>query len=80
VVAYAFIESKTVSVYKKLRESLETRGFTILAAVVDGRRGVKEVFLDIVQMCQFHQLMILRRYLTMNPRLEAGKKLREISS
>ncbi len=42
-----------------------------LAAVIDGRKGGKEVFSDVpVQMCQYHQLMILRRYLTMNPRLE----------
>ena len=46
----------------------------------NGRKGVKEVFSDVpVQMCQYHQLMILRRYLTMNPRLEAGKELRIIS-
>ena len=55
-------------------------GATILAAVIDGRKGIREVFADVpVQMCQYHQLMILGRYLTMNPRLEAGRELRTIS-
>ncbi|MFA4838056.1 MAG: hypothetical protein WC703_01090 [Candidatus Neomarinimicrobiota bacterium] len=79
-IAYAFIETETASIYRRLRETIQGFGFTLLAAVVDGRKGIKEVFDDVpVQMCQFHQLMILRRYLTMNPRLEAGRELREIS-
>jgi len=77
---YAFIESETALIYKTLRNNIERRGFTVLAAVIDGRKGIREVFSDVpVQMCQYHQLMILRRYLTMNPRLEAGRELRTIS-
>ena len=80
VLTYAFIESETALIYKTLRNNIERRGFTVLAAVIDGRKGIREVFADVpVQMCQYHQLMILRRYLTMNPRLEAGRELRTIS-
>jgi len=80
VLTYAFIKSETALIYRILRDNIESTGFRILAAVIDGRKGVKEVFSDVpVQMCQYHQLMILRRYLTMNPRLEAGKELRIIS-
>lgn len=80
VLTYAFVESETALIYKTLRNNIERRGFTILAAVIDGRKGIREVFSDVpVQMCQYHQLMILRRYLTMNPRLEAGQELRTIS-
>ena len=65
--------------YSNLRANIEARGFTLLAAVVDGRKGIREVFSDIpVQMCQFYQLMIIRCYLTMYPRLEAGKELNEL--
>ena len=80
VLTYAFIERETALIYKTLRSNIELHGFIVLAAVIDGRKGVKEVFTDVpVQMCQYHQLMILRRYLTMNPRLEAGRELRTIS-
>lgn len=48
--------------------------------VLDGKKGVREVFSDIpVQMCHFHQIAILRRYLTLKPKTEAGKELRETS-
>ena len=29
-------------------------------------------------MCHFHQVAIIRRYITNNPKLEAGKELKEI--
>lgn len=38
------------------------------------------MFLDLpVQMCQFHQIAIINRYLTGKPKLEAGKELRSIA-
>jgi hypothetical protein len=49
------------------------------AIVLDGRKGVREVFSDIpAQMCLFHQKMILRRYLTLNPKLPAGIELKAL--
>jgi hypothetical protein len=30
-------------------------------------------------MCQFHQVAIIRRYITNNPKLEAGKELKQLS-
>ena len=62
-----------------MRKYIEEKGFRILAVVLDGRKGIKEVFSDVpVQMCQFHQKMILRRYLTLNPRLEPAKQLKHL--
>jgi len=79
VLTYAFIESETALIYRILRNTIEQHGFIVLAAVIDGRKGIKKVFADVpVQMCQYHQLMILRHYLTMNPRLEAGVELKII--
>ena len=47
--------------------------------VLDGKRGVREIFKDIpVQMCHFHQKQIIRRYLTNQPKLEASIELKEI--
>lgn len=31
-----------------------------------------------VHMCQFHQVAIIRRYITINPKLEAGKELKQL--
>lgn len=71
---------ETIDVYRRGRYELENMGFTIQAAVLDGRPGVREVFNDIpVQMCQFHQKMIVNRYLTTRPKLEASIELREIT-
>lgn len=48
--------------------------------VIDGRKGVKELFSDIpVQICQFHQIKTVNRYLTRKPKLEAAQELRLIA-
>ena len=60
--------------YRLARQELQNKGFIIKAVVLDGKRGVREVFSGIpVQMCQFHQAAILKRYLTSMPKTEAGQ-------
>jgi hypothetical protein len=74
------IHSETPGQYEQLKIELEQRGYCIKAAVLDGKRGVRNVFNGIpVQMCQFHQVAIVNRYLTTRPILEAGKELRQIA-
>lgn len=59
---------------------LEAQGYQLMAAVIDGKRGVREVFEDIpVQLCQFHQMATVRRYLTARPKLPAGQELRALT-
>ena len=71
---------ETVEVYATCRERLESLGFKILAAVIDGKPGLAEVFKDVpVQMCQFHQIAIVTRYLTRQPKLPAGLELRQLA-
>jgi hypothetical protein len=73
---WAWIESETKEAYALLRTHIESRGFTLRAVVLDGRTGIPRVFSDIpVQICQFHQLQIVRRKLTLRPETEAGQKL-----
>lgn len=49
------------------------------AAVIDGRRGLATVFNDIpVQVCHFHQMKTVTKYLTKKPQTDAGKALRAI--
>lgn len=74
------ITAETIAEYRVARQTLEQQGFILQAAVIDGKQGVFGVFADIpVQMCQFHQMMIIRRYLTLRPKLEAGKELRAVT-
>ncbi|TSC78649.1 MAG: hypothetical protein G01um101429_717 [Parcubacteria group bacterium Gr01-1014_29] len=74
------VTAETPAEYLQARRNVEQQGFIIQVAVVDGKRGVTKVFSDIpVQMCQFHQITIMRRYLTSRPKLEAGKELRAIT-
>jgi len=62
-----------------LRTNIESRGFKLTAVVLDGRTGIPRVFSDIlVQICQFHQLQIVRRKLTLRPETEAGQTLLSI--
>ena len=67
---------ETAGQYEQLKLELESKGFTIKAVVLDGRPGIRDVFRGIpAQMCQFHQVAIIRRYLTSRPKLEAAKEL-----
>ena len=62
--------------YYYAKKILETKGWSFTVAVVDGRRGLFNVFKGIpVQMCQFHQIKIVIRYITTRPRTETGKEL-----
>jgi hypothetical protein len=58
--------------------SYQFKSFTI-----DGRRGVinllKRKFPNVpIQLCQFHQIAIVRRYTTNNPKTDCGKELKEL--
>ncbi len=74
-----YVTTETNALYRQGIKELELRGFTILAIVCDGRRGLLQSFGNIpVQMCQFHQHAIIRRYLTRNPRMPASRELTEV--
>lgn len=73
--------TETADRYRELRSRLEGQGFKIQAAVIDGKPGLLEVFENIpMQMCHFHQMAIMTRYLTTRPKLPAGKELRQAAS
>lgn len=75
-IRFQFVPGENPAMYREMRKELEQEGFVFQAIVLDGRRGVREVFSDIpVQMCHFHQGQILKRYLTSKPKLLAGQEL-----
>lgn len=74
------IVSETINEYLQARIKIENMGFNIKAVVLDGRPGVRNLFLDVpVQMCHFHQKQIINRYLTLRPKLQAAIELRTIT-
>lgn len=76
-----YVKSETNALYKQGIKKLEGQGFIIDGIVCDGRRGLISLFNGIpVQMCQFHQAAIVRRYITKNPRMPAAIELKEITA
>jgi len=76
-----YVKTESNKLYLKGIKELESAGYTINAIVCDGRKGLLKSFGEIpVQMCQFHQAAIIRRYLTKNPRMPASIELKDIVS
>jgi hypothetical protein len=74
------VESEKQAVYYYGRKILEEKGWKFVAAVVDGRRGLATVFEDMpVQICHFHQIQTVTKYLTRKPETLAGQELRLIA-
>ncbi len=61
------------------RKILEERGWTFKAVVVDGKRGILKVFEGMpIQVCQFHQMKTVTKYLTRRPETGEGQSLRRV--
>ena len=74
-----YVKTESNYLYIQGIKELKEKGYTVLAIVCDGRRGLLNSFGNIpIQMCQFHQAAIIRRYITKNPRLPAAIELKEL--
>jgi hypothetical protein len=74
-----YVRNETNFLYKKGIEELVSKGYTIVGIVSDGRRGLAQYFGSIpVQMYQFHQVAIIRRYFTKNPKILVSIELKEL--
>lgn len=73
---HKYVYNETIGQYVEGISWLESQGFKIYGAVIDGMRGLAHALYPIpVQMCQFHQILITRRYLTQEPDLDASREL-----
>lgn len=73
-----YVKHETNNLYAAGILFLQENGFTIKSIVCDGRKGLLSLFSSIpIQMCQFHQIAIITRYLTRKPKLQAAIELRE---
>ncbi len=73
------IEVETKDDYIYLKSELDKLGYAVQSVVLDGKKGIEKAFPDIPrQMCHFHMKQIVKRYITMNPKLEASQELKKI--
>ena len=76
-----YVKSETNRLYIEGINELKKQGFIIVAIVCDGRTGLLKSFSNIpIQMCQFHQVAIIRRYITKNPKTQCAIELKEFVS
>jgi hypothetical protein len=81
ILIWKYIESETIKDYMYLTNELKDKSFSVRGVVIDGKRGLFRAFDAFrVQMCHFHQKMIVQRYITRHPKLEASKDLKKIVS
>ena len=76
-----FIKSETNQDYKDAVSSIEERGYTIRGIIIDGKKSLFGMFSDYkIQMCQYHMQQIVKRYLTLHPKLLAARELKLLMS
>ena len=74
VLWHQYVRHETISQYMEGVEWLRSNGFRIYGVVIDGMKGLPQALKPLhVQMCQFHQMLIVRRYLTQDPEIEASR-------
>lgn len=74
------IDGEKVEYLKECLDALEGCGFNFKSFTLDGKRGfltyLKLRYPEVpIQFCQFHQIAIVRRYNTRNPKTSCGKEL-----
>lgn len=73
---------ETPWVYEEGLKKLLQEGWSITSVVIDGKRGIAQIFERYgisVQYCQFHQVKTVTKYLTRRPQTEAAWELRALT-
>ena len=74
-----YVRHETIADYMEGVEWLKKQGFKIYGAVIDGMKGLaKALYPYPVQLCQFHQMLTVRKYITQDPDIEASKALLDL--
>jgi hypothetical protein len=75
-----YLRYETKALYLAGIAEISRRGITVQAIVCDGRQGLFGLFDDIpIQMCQFHQIQIVLRYLTRKPKTQPAIELKKLT-
>ncbi|MEM8845215.1 MAG: hypothetical protein AAGB35_09250 [Pseudomonadota bacterium] len=80
---WQFIQSETIDEMNRGVDQLGQMGYRFKSVTLDGKKGMIKRFQARyqglpIQLCQFHQAQIIRRYLTFNPKTECGHYLKMI--
>ena len=76
-----YVPHETVADYMEGIGWLKSHHFRIYGVVVDGMKGlIKALGPYPVQLCQFHQMMTIRQYLTQDPEIEASRELLRLAN
>lgn len=79
VLWHKYVTHETIASYMEGVEWLKGNGFRIYGIVIDGLRGLAQALHPYpVQLCQFHQVLTVRRYLTKEPEVTASRELLEL--
>lgn len=78
------IVSESIHEYEVCLRHLDAMEYRFSAFVVDGRPGVRQLLMKKypgipIQLCQFHQIQIVKRYIPIRAKTEAARKLRQIA-
>jgi hypothetical protein len=76
------IATERIDDYIACLNTIAAMGRTVLVAVIDGRRGVRQALLALgirVQCCQFHEMLTIKRYIPGRAKTEAARTLRAIA-
>jgi len=75
-----YVRYETNALYLAGISEIRRRGIAIEGIVCDGRQGLFGLFGDIpIQMCQFHMIQIVLRYLTRKPKTQAAIELKKLT-
>ena len=78
-ILWNFVVHEKLDFYVDGINKLRSMGQGILGIVCDGKGGLFNAFGTIpVQMCQYHQTLIVTKYITKRPKFEAGKQFKKI--
>jgi hypothetical protein len=76
---WKYVKYETIAGYVEGINYLKSQGICIKGIVCDGRKGLFTAINDYpIQMCQFHQIAIITRYITRRPKVLASIELKGI--
>jgi len=76
------IATERIEDYVACLATVTAMGRAMVVAVIDGRKGVRQMFLAhriLVQCCQFHQIMTIKKYIPARAKTEAARALRALA-
>jgi hypothetical protein len=75
-----YVRYETNALYLAGISEISRRGIAVQGIVCDGRQGLFGLFGEVpMQMCQFHQIQIVQRYLTRKPKTQAAIELKRLT-